>query len=178
MKRAPRPHVTNLYGMTGVGRTSTDAKHDAERQIEQALDGSYTPSILRFPAGYVGIVTRCHPRQHPKRWEYFYMQPGEEQSSSSPYTCSAFDTPAEAERALRKHISQLLIGAIEDDGMSVLIEDADKRSHADYIDWQAHYRELRSQGYDDTAAHRMACYGREVAQQQALLQHGLFQQLP
>ena len=124
MKRTHEASI-DLYGMAGVGKTKTDAKHDAEHQIEQALDGSYTPRIFLFPTGYIGIVARCHPCFHAQKWEYFYMRPGEEQSPASPYTCSAYDAPADAERALRRHMAQLLIGLTEDDGMSVLIEDAD-----------------------------------------------------
>ena len=57
MKRTHEASI-DLYGMAGVGKTKTDAKHDAERQIEQALDGSYTPRIFLFPTGYIGIVAR------------------------------------------------------------------------------------------------------------------------
>ena len=159
MKRTREASI-DLYGMTGCGQTKTDAKHDAERQIEQALDGSYTPSILRFPAGYLGIVTRCNPRWYAQKWEYSYMRPDEEQLPANPPTCSAYDTPADAERALRRHIAQLLIGLTEDDGMSVLREETDRRSHADYIDWQKHYKELRAEGYDERAAHEISCAGR------------------
>ena len=159
MKRTHEASI-DLYGMAGVGKTKTDAKHDAARQIAQALDGSYTPRVFRFPAGYLGIVTRCNPRSYAQKWEYCYMRPEEEQLPASPCTCSAYDAPADAERALRRHMAQLLIGVTEDDGMSVLREETDRRNHADYIDWQKHYKELRAEGYDERAAHEMSCAGR------------------
>ena len=134
----------DLYGMTGYGPTKAEAKQDAKRRVTAAMDGSYTPCVFRFPAGYAVIVTRCHPRWHAQKWEYFYMGPGEDQSPATPSTCSAYDTPAEAERALRRHVAQLLIWVIEDNGMSVLLDE----------------KELRAQGYSDTDAHRMACDGR------------------
>ena len=152
-------HV-DLYGMVGCGKTKAEAKRDAESQIVQALDGSYTPRIFRFPAGYIGIVARCNPRWYAQRWEYFYLRPGEEQSPASPSTCSAFDTPDRAERALRNHVAQLLIGLTEDDGMSVLVEETDRRDHADYLGWQVHYKALRASGHSEQDAHQMARYGR------------------
>jgi hypothetical protein len=45
------------FGMEGSGATVTEAKKDAGRKIEAALDGSYTPEIVAW-RGYAALVYR------------------------------------------------------------------------------------------------------------------------
>ena len=48
----------DLYGMDGYGSTKAEAKQDAARRLTEAMDGSYTPRIYRFPVGHIGVITR------------------------------------------------------------------------------------------------------------------------
>ena len=156
----------NLYGMDGSGSTKAEAKHDAERQIEQALDGTYAPLVFRFPAGYIGIVSRTAPYRQAQSWEYCYLCPDETQLPAVPCTHEGYETRDAAERALRTHIAQNLIFVTEENGLEVLENEADRHDHQRYIAWQVYYwpyyQELRAQGYSDADAHRLACDGRAL----------------
>ena len=159
MKRNKRVYV-NLYGMDGYGSTKTEAKHDAERQIEKALDGTYAPLVFRFPAGYIGIVSRTAPYLQAYNWEYCYMNPNETQLPAVPCTHGGYETKEAAERALRTHIAQNLIFVTEENGLDVLTNERDRQDHQEYVTWQLRYKEYRTQGYSDTDAHRLACESR------------------
>ena len=161
MKRDKRVYV-NLYGMDGYGSTKTEAKQDAERQIEQALDGSYTPLVFRFPTGYIGIVSRTAPYRQAHSWEYCYLNPDETQLPAVPCVHEGYETRDAAERALRRHIAQNLIFITEENGLEVLTNETDTLNHQLYVAWRRYYKELRAQGYDDVSAHKMACESRAI----------------
>ena len=60
----------DYYGMTGTGATVKEAKLDAGRQIEQALNGDYTPSLIHWRQ-YTVLMAR-EPRQG---WGYRISHP-------------------------------------------------------------------------------------------------------
>ena len=144
----------DLYGMTGYGPTKTEAKQDAERHLESAMHGSYTPRMYRFPAGYMGVITR----EPVGGWQYTILGP--QDTARHGAGCLGIETADQAERGLRRHIAQNLIFVTDDNGLKVLTHEADRRSHQEYIVWQEYYKELLAQGYSDTDAHRLACEGR------------------
>lgn len=159
--------VVDLYGMAGYGSTKTEAKADAERQIEKVMDGSYMPAVLRFPAGYIGVISRSAPYRAAHEWEYSYLMPTDTALGQSSCTHSGYETRADAERALRSHIAQCLLWVTEDNGMDVLFDGADRLRHNEYIAWQKRYKEYKAQGYSDTDCHRMACESRAFCPQEA-----------
>lgn len=153
--------VVDLYGVAGHGSTKTEAKADAERQIEKAFDGSYMPVVIRFPAGYIGLTYRSAPYCAAHGWEYCYLSPDETMlDAATVYTHSGFESRADAERALRRHVAQNLIFVTDDNGMDVLVDGADRLHHNEYVAWQLRYRDYKAQGYNDTDCHRMACESR------------------
>ena len=159
MKRTKRVYV-NVLGMDGYGSTKTEAKHDAERQIERALDGSYTPCVFRFPAGYIGIVSRTAPYLQAHSWEYCYLNSDETQLPAVPCTHDGYETKEATERALRLHIAKNLIFVTEENGLEVLVDETERHQHKAYIAWQLRYKEYRTQGYSDPDAYRLACESR------------------
>lgn len=158
--KAKKQIVVDLYGISGYGSTKGVAKTDAKRQIARALSGSYAPTIIRFPAGYIGLIYRSAPYRAAHSWEYCYLSPEETMLTTSTCMQSGFDSLAEAERALRLHVAQLLIFVTDDNGMDILIDGASRLRHNEYVAWQKRYREYRAQGYTDTDCHRMACESR------------------
>ncbi len=146
----------DLYGMTGYGPTKAEAKQDAERRLAAAMDGSYTPRVFRFPAGYLGVITR----EPFSGWEYTILGPQETVRRGA--GCSGLESADNAERALRQHIAQNLLFVTDEHGLEVLTNETDRHNHQLYIAWQDYYKELRAQGYGDVDAHRLACEGRAM----------------
>ena len=159
MKRDKRVYI-NVLGIDGYGATKAEARRDAERQIEKAMDGPYAPLVFRFPVGYIGIVSRTAPYRQAQQWEYCSLYPDETQLRAFTCTHGGYETRDAAERALRTHIAQNLLFVTEENGLEVLTDEGDKLRHKDYITWQLRYKAYRAQGYSDTDAHRLACESR------------------
>ena len=145
----------DLYGMAGYGSTKTEAKQDAERQLVAATEGYYEARMRRFPAGQVGLLYRdLHG------WNYSILHA--DRSETNGYALGGYPSRQDAERALRRHIAQNLIFVTEENGLEVLANEADRKDHQMYVAWQGYYKELRTQGYSDVDAHRLACEGRAL----------------
>ena len=57
LKKSTKTKSVTYLGMTGYGKTMQAAKNDACRRIEAAMDGHYTPHIVRW-RGYTGVAWR------------------------------------------------------------------------------------------------------------------------
>lgn len=145
--------VVNLYGMDGYGATKADAKADAALKLTNATMGRYEPKMLRFPTGIVGLVYR-----DLYGWQYSILHEDRDEADCSNLVSCA--TRNEAERKLRFHVAQNLIFEVDDNGLSVILDSADRLHHNEYVAWQKQYKEYKSQGYSDTGAYRMACESR------------------
>jgi len=156
--RTKKQVTVDLYGALGVGHTQAEAKTDAARRIACAFrDGhgfaSYSPKMLRFPNGAVGLLYR-----DLAGWNYSVLWPGHDRQDG--YSVGLWvDTQREAERSLRRHMAQLHIFETDDDGMSLLLPDDEdgRKEHARYLKFQVAYRQYKAEGKSDHDCHRLAC---------------------
>ena len=111
------------FGMEGEGRNLTEAKRDAGRKVEQALEGSYTPELIGdISKGYAMLLVR----QPKLGWESILLYPGKE---GALYGSSGSDTTKEeCERRARAHLAGLLNDVSYIDG---------KRYPADVREWES-----------------------------------------
>lgn len=146
--------IVDLYGMEGVGLTKAEAKVDAEAKLTRAITGYGCPKMVRFPAGYVGLVYH-----NLYGFNYSLLSPGNDTRIGGT-VIENHPTRQDAERSMRRHVAQYLIFLTVDNGLSVILDEGDRREHAEYIAWQLRYQEYQAQGYNDTDGHHMACESR------------------
>jgi hypothetical protein len=149
---AKRQHTTSvdLYGMPGHGRNVAEAKAHAATRLCAAMDGTYAVRLFRFPTGIVGVVSR----DPFSGWCYTVLKA--DQTHQLGATCSGMASADVAERRLRYAVAQILVFVADDNGVSIIENDADRGDHAQYVAWQERYRAYRGLGYSDADAHRMA----------------------
>lgn len=137
------------YGMDGEGRNVTEAKRDAGAKIENALTGNYTPQLIRGSTSEAVLIFR-----EPSGW---YYSPIHADSTGRVCTIGSYDTQKEAERKARQHLAQNIFTLDGLDGSEVILDKADKREHATWIEYQRLYKAWRDTGLADQQAHEKAC---------------------
>lgn len=86
------------FGMPGSGATVTEAKRDAGRKIEEALDGDYSPIVAQWRDH--AVLAFRHPRYG---WGYRFLGDSSVQAVSQ--CCSGFTDKEECLRAMLIHIA-------------------------------------------------------------------------
>lgn len=139
------------YGVEGRGRNITEAKRDAGSKIEKAIEGTYEPLILRFH-DLVGICSR-HPLHG---WDYTIVYPDSQMDKQGHIrSCFAgsYDTRAEAEQGLRRHIAQNVFNPRDPNSAqetaSFILDERDRKDHLSWCEWHYKIQVLRTRGYDD-----------------------------
>jgi len=93
--------VTIEYlGMPGSGATVTEAKRDAGRRIEEALEGDYSPIVAQWRDH--AVLAFRHPRYE---WGYRFLNDSAVQSVS--HCCSGYTSKEECLRAMLIHIADI-----------------------------------------------------------------------
>jgi len=89
------------FGMSGEGRTVTEAKRDAGSKIESALKGHYTPTIISW-RGWSMLIYR-----EPSGWHYRgIVSPEHGVTEGKVWGNGAYDAEEDALRAARHHMAQ------------------------------------------------------------------------
>jgi hypothetical protein len=146
MARKPKVHRVNYLGMDGTGQTAKDAKADAARKIETAMEGSYTPIVLT--AGGETIV--CY-REPAYGWSYSFVRNGRLSGG-----CSGNYDRETVEKTARRHLGanatnwRTYFGP--DDVDSIVEDPADRKDIASGCSWQRKYHAAREAGLDDDNA--------------------------
>jgi hypothetical protein len=148
------------FGMPGTGRTVTEAKQDAGRNIEAALSGDYTPAVLTF-RGTVALIAR-----DPKTgWGYRFVHSEKGEMLQRMYlNCGYTDYEdcllhavrhiADNERKTGERDSELFNVLRPRIASEVRREFAQKAEYDDVF--QARYREAQGRGMSDGEAYAYA----------------------
>jgi hypothetical protein len=147
MAKPKQIHAT-VYGMDGTGANVREAREDAGRKIEEALEGSYTPIPLAA-GGFSAVAWRT-----PSGWRYGLVGDG-----GLGCTYMGNGSKDETLRAARYHIGQLATDPQTclgpDDVHPVVEDEADRRDLASWAKWQRQYAAARAAGFDDDQARRI-----------------------
>lgn len=153
MARTQKLVDVDLYGALGTGANKTEAKAQAEAKIAKAFNDAwnYAPTMQRFPQGEVGTVYRTL-----EGWQYIILWPTAEHTDCS--TTDPKPSKHDAKIAMRRHIAQGYWES-DDDGVSILMsyDEEGIRQQRAYAKFQRTYRQLKTEGNDDSTCHRMAC---------------------
>ena len=133
------------FGMPGEGPTVKEAKLDAGRKIEAALNGSYAPTFLTF-GEYNALVWR-----EPTGWGYRLLP-----SKEDTLYASCADSQDEAIRRAKRHLAQLAHGSVPDEEILAYVHKDDRRVIENDIRWQKEMHDLIAQGYTDQEARYIA----------------------
>lgn len=130
------------FGMEGEGKTLTEAKQDAGRKLEAAMDGSYLPYVFTH-MGHTLIVFR-----EPDGWAYMMIYPDDDGQKSG--SSSGGNSQEETIRQGLRHMAQNLYNPkTGEDGMSVLRNKDDIRQHQNWVEWQRVYLAWADLGASD-----------------------------
>ena len=144
--------TTTYYGVEGSGKTLREAKADAARQIEQALKGSYTPTIIAH-RGWAHLIYR-----EPTGWHYRNIVTPEGAREGQVWGSRAA-TYEEAVAAVQSDLAQL--GWQPEDGQTPPEFLKDRKQVSDFRSWtrfQLRYRKVRELGLaDSNRCHEIAC---------------------
>jgi hypothetical protein len=144
--------TVDYYGMSGTGRTVTEAKKDAGAKVTRALGGYYTPTVVAH-RGYAILVYR-----EPTGWNTrIIVCPQDGIREGKVWGSGDHATEGEAIRAAQCHIADL--GWCESDGLDApeFIKDKGDRAEFRYkAEFQIRYRKAKAVGLTDTQCHHYA----------------------
>ena len=159
----------DVGGVTGQGRTKTEARADAEAKIERWLEGDYTPIYLSCQ-GVQALVWR----EPQLGWMYSLLRPERVEvarehrdrlhgiSSSEQAT---HEQKKDTLRRARVHMAQNIFsiedqsrGVIGHTGLEAILNKDDRHEHARWVVWQYNYMAWKDAGASDTDAHTYASY--------------------
>lgn len=141
------------FGVEASGRNVTDAKREAGRKIEAALEGAYNPKIIAW-RGYAALVFRS-----PEGWSYRLILDPEGIREGTIYGggCNG-QTEKETIIGASRHLADL--GWRIEDGESIpSILNGDKEGISDYVyktKFRIRYYKARQSGMSETDAHSYA----------------------
>jgi len=140
------------YGMEGEGKTLTEAKRDAGRKVEMALEGSYTPKLLGQLDSFHVIIWR-----EPNGWSYKLLN-GDPVDATKTYTypeglygCQGDSSYEDTLRSARRHLAQVAVD------VSYLEDQQDINSWHRNRRCQDAYKAARAEGKTDAEAHEIMC---------------------
>jgi len=153
--KTPKVVTVDMAGLTGEGANKTEAREDLNRQIRDALDGPYYPTLIsahyksaliwREPCGWAYALLhpeRAHPETHDERlWG----------------NGNSYASFTEADRAARRHMAQWIFEFDGATGACVIQDEDDRRDHRKWVEWQYCYKAWRDSKRNDVDAHREAC---------------------
>lgn len=143
------------YGMDGEGATLKEAKADAARKVEAALEGDYAPYLLRL--GKTAFLVFRTPLSG---WGYAPSIQGRGEGPLH-HNASGYASRAEAIRDARHHMAQNLIHILPDEELIAFVHADQRRQLADYIQWQ-HRARAWMQTYPEMSSsdvHAHSCRG-------------------
>ena len=134
------------YGMEGEGKNVTEAKRDAARKVEAALEGDYSPEIIGDLTRYAVLLWR-EPRYG---WGFRTITAT---TTGRLYGSSHGSSRMEVEKYARRHVADLL-----QDVTYILEKDREGiRDWHSKQEFQRKYQEARNEGHSDHEAHAIAC---------------------
>lgn len=143
--------------LAGHGPNKTTAKADLEERIDKALDGSYTPRLIRVH-GQTALVWR-----ELDGWSYRIISLVRVNSDHAGYlhgNGGHAKSLAEAERQARFHLAQVVFQIGGPTGLSAIQNADDRREHTSWCEFQYAYTAWRATRIGDTKAHREAAHRR------------------
>ena len=144
------------FGMDGTGRNITEAKRDAGSKLERAMDGSYSPVILRHRG------TTCMIWREPTGWEYRISRGEDRQYESLSGQTSACDSRDEAIREAIRHLCLTVFDwrTDSDDAPELMTNREDRREYASLAQthraFNTRYAKAKAAGLSDTDCHSYA----------------------
>lgn len=161
-----KPVKVTICGVTGTGRTRTEARQRAEEAITARLaeaEGDYDPRLLAWRGNVVLIY-----RRPLDGWVYVRLVDADDGLRTGRLMggCFSNDTLGEIETSVRQHLAQL--GWTPEDGTDPpeLLTGTDERE--DFVlwaRWQLAYRAARERGLLDEEAREEAWCARWAARQ-------------
>lgn len=151
--------TVNLYGMEGEGRTVKEAKEDAARKIEHALNSSYIPRLISF-RGESCLIWRT-----PRGLNSALLHNGKIEGICM-YTTDSTD---EIEESVRFQLAQLCWDEKEDS--SPILGDLRAYEFTSWVRFQRRYKEATAQGKSDHEAFTYAHLNVEDKKEQERRDH-------
>jgi hypothetical protein len=147
-----KPIRVKVAGFTGTGGTQKLAKEDLDRQLTEALTGSYEPILVQWRE-----TTFLACRDPQGGWKQYQFNDGRLR-----VVCIFADTEREkVEDHLRYHAAQIAWdGEIEEPAVLTQASRDTREQFASWARWQRRYRQLRraleAKGYDKDEADKAA----------------------
>ncbi|MBU1621871.1 MAG: hypothetical protein KKF27_21890 [Gammaproteobacteria bacterium] len=144
-----------IAGQQVEARNKTEAQETVLEDLACAESEGWSPftvSAVGYPE--YGIVFR----QALTQWGYITVD-GKHQDKPLFCGCThCIGSKEDAERSCRLHLAQ--IGYDSDDplktGEEFILNEANRKQHASWVNWQNRYKHFRSLGHTDSASHIMA----------------------
>jgi len=139
-------------GFVGTGRTKKLAKEEFDRQLTEALTGSYAPILIQWRE-----TTFLAIRDLQEGWRQYELAEGR----LRPVCTFSNKDRAYIEDCLRHHAAQIeWNGEIEEPAVLTQASKDTREQFASWARWQRRYRQLRqaleTKGYDKDEANRAA----------------------
>lgn len=147
-----KPNRIKFADFTGTGRTKKLAKEDLDRQLTEALTGSYEPILIQWRE-----TTFLATRDPQEGWRQYELAEGR----LRPICTFNNKDRADIEDCLRHHVAQIeWDGEIEEPAVLAKASQNIREQFASWARWQRRYRQLRqaleAKGYDKDEADRAA----------------------
>lgn len=147
------------FGMTGEGRTVTEAKRNAGAKIEQALSGDYAPVVLEWRG--VGMLVY----REPSGWGSKIIYDEGQLREGTVYAHCCYHDKKEAIRQAYDHLSRIGVSVDDAPDFAPDFLDAQQRNeYKRYAEFQRRYHTGRAMGLSDDDAHSYA--GRNPARRE------------
>lgn len=157
----------DYFGMSGSGRTVTEAKQNAGRAIKAALDGSYTPEIIAWRG--TGMLVH----REPNGWCYRIITEPDGSTREGPvYGCPNDKDKAAALLAASRHLADQGMRETDTEPPEFL-KDRESRGEFMYkLEFLRRYRKAQRAGMNDNDAHSYAGRNPARPELQALVPEG------
>lgn len=143
-------------GMAGEGRTVTEAKKDAARRIEKAMEGSYSPIVLT-----AGEWQALMYRRPDCGWSHAIISgPDRERKEMQHLYGSPAGSQKDCEAQCRKHLGDLATDwrtcLTVDDVHPIVTDQSARRDILRSCEFTRRYRFAESLGFNDNQCHHLA----------------------
>lgn len=159
-----KPVKVTVCGVTGTGRTKTEARQQAEEAITARLaevEGDYDPRLLSWRSNLVLIY-----RRPLDGWVYVHLTSPEDGLRTGRLMggCYSSDTLAQIEASVRLHLAEQ--GWTPEEGPEppdILTQEDERQEFRLWARWQLAYRAARERGLADEEAREEAWRARREA---------------
>lgn len=143
--------TVDYFGMSGTGRTVTEAKRDAGAKLQKAMEGDYAPHFLHY-RGYAILVTRS-----PHGWDTAIIcEPTGFRDGGRVSVSANYHTEEEVLSSARSQLAQL--GWTHEDGLTApgWLNRDEQREFLWWAEFQLRFRTATQAGLCHNDAHSYA----------------------